>query len=176
MMKLREPDSSEKHKKAAHHLGPVSVALLTVSDTRTETTDVNAQYLEKVLREKGHNVTEYRLVSDDPDQLLFALKELSSGPAQFILINGGTGISRRDNTFDVLSSALEKPLPGFGELFRSLSYEQIGSAAMLSRATAGLYSGCIVFSMPGSPNAVKLAWEKLISPELQHLAYELSKV
>jgi len=175
MKNSQESGSSKKHKEAAAHVGPVSVALLTVSDTRTESTDLNAQYLSKALQEQGHEVTAYMLIPDEPDQLLTALKALSSGPAQFILINGGSGVSKRDNTFDVLSGVLEKTLPGFGELFRFLSYEQIGSAAMLTRATAGLYSGCVVFSMPGSPNAVRLAWEQLIKPELKHLAYELSK-
>jgi molybdenum cofactor biosynthesis protein B len=151
------------------------VALLTVSDSRTRETDVNAQYLDKALRANGHKVTGYAIIPDDPSQILEALTELTTGPSQVVLINGGTGISQRDNTFDVLSRNLEKVLPGFGELFRNLSYGQIGSAAMLSRATAGLFKGCVVFSMPGSPNAVKLAWEKLILPELAHLAYEATK-
>jgi molybdenum cofactor biosynthesis protein B len=175
MKNFRLSGSSKKHKETAAQLGPLSVALLTVSDTRTESTDVNAQYLREAIQKGGHEVTAYMLIRDEPEQLLSALKVLSSGSAQFILINGGTGVSKRDNTFDVLSEILEKDLPGFGELFRFLSYDQIGSAAMLTRATAGLYSGCVIFSMPGSPNAVKLAWEQLIKPELKHLAYELGK-
>ncbi len=90
-----------------------------------------------------------------------------------ILFNGGTGFSRRDRTFDVLDRLLEKRLPGFGELFRMLSYEQVGAAAMLSRATAGVYRQTLIISTPGSPAAVQLAWEKLIAPELQHLVWEL---
>jgi len=175
MMRISGSPSSNKHKAEAKTRGPLCVALLTVSDSRTQETDINAQYLAKAIHEAGHSVAESRLIPDDPGQLLTALNELASSPVRFILINGGTGIAQRDNTFDVLSKALEKPLPGFGELFRALSYQEIGSAAMLSRATAGLYRNCIVFSMPGSPSAVRLAWQKLISPELQHLAYELSK-
>jgi len=174
-MTQRSSISSSKHKAEAATRGPVSVALLTVSDSRTRETDVNAQYLDKALRERGHKVTGYAIIRDDPNQILEALTELVSGPSQVVLINGGTGISQRDNTFDVLNRNLEKTLPGFGELFRLLSYEQIGSAAMLSRATAGLFGGCVVLSMPGSPNAVKLAWKKLILPELEHLAYEMLK-
>jgi len=98
---------------------------------------------------------------------------LAKSDAQIILFNGGTGIAPRDRTYDVLSQRLEKVLPGFGELFRMLSYEQVGSAAMLSRATAGVYQNKVIFSTPGSPAAVKLAWEKLIAPELTHLAWEV---
>jgi molybdenum cofactor biosynthesis protein B len=94
---------------------------------------------------------------------------------QLILFNGGTGIAPRDTTFDVLSKLLEKTLPGFGELFRMLSYAEVGAAAMLSRATAGTYRGTVVFSTPGSTNAVKLAVEKLIVPELNHLAWEIAR-
>ncbi len=92
-----------------------------------------------------------------------------------MLFNGGTGISKRDTTYDVLNKALQKTLPGFGEIFRMLSYEEIGSAAMLSRALAGVHQGKIVISTPGSPAALRLAWEKLILPELQHLAWEVAR-
>jgi molybdenum cofactor biosynthesis protein B len=92
-----------------------------------------------------------------------------------LLFSGGTGISARDTTYDVLSRALEKTLPGFGEIFRMLSYEEIGAAAMLSRATAGVYRGRVVVSLPGSPAAVRLAWERLLAPELAHLAWEVAR-
>ena len=95
--------------------------------------------------------------------------------ARIVVVNGGTGVSRRDTTYDTLAAMLEKTLPGFGELFRMLSYEQVGSAAMLSRATAGTYRGSVVVSVPGSPKAVALAWEKLIEPELAHLAWEVGR-
>ena len=101
------------------------------------------------------------------------LDEMVESEARVILFNGGTGIASRDRTFDVLDRKLEKTLPGFGELFRMFSYEQVGAAAMLSRATAGVYRGKVGISTPGSPAAVQLAWEKLIGPELQHLAWEV---
>jgi len=167
--------SSEQHKHEAARRGPLQVALVTVSDSRTAATDVNGSYLGEQIIAAGHSVADQRIIPDDPEQLLSSLVELAAGPAEIILINGGTGISSRDTTFDVLNVALEKTLPGFGEIFRYLSFKEIGSPAILSRATAGLYRGCVVFSMPGSPNAVRLAWEKLISPEIQHLAYEVGR-
>jgi molybdenum cofactor biosynthesis protein B len=151
------------------------VAIVTVSDTRTPETDVNRQYLEEQLAAAGHELAAYRLIKDEPDQVAAALDELSAGPARVILFNGGTGLSKRDTTYDVLARQLDKTLPGFGEIFRMLSYEEVGAAAMLSRATAGVYRGCVVISTPGSPAAVRLAWEKLIAPELQHLAWEVTR-
>jgi molybdenum cofactor biosynthesis protein B len=153
---------------------PVSVAIVTVSDTRTPETDVNRSYLERRLTETGHTPATYRLIKDEPDQVAQILDELAGMPTiRLILFNGGTGISPRDTTYDVISRKLEKPLPGFGELFRMLSYAEVGAAAMLSRATAGVYRGTLVFSMPGSPNAVQVAFEKLILPEINHLAWEV---
>ncbi len=153
----------------------MAVALVTVSDSRTPETDQNARYLRSQLTEGGHRVVDYRLIRDEPSQVAEALEELAQGEAQIILFNGGTGISRRDTTYDVLRSKLEKTLPGFGELFRMLSYQQVGAAAMFSRATAGVYKSRVIVSTPGSPAAVKLAWEKLIAPELQHLAWEVNR-
>jgi molybdenum cofactor biosynthesis protein B len=163
------------HKTLAAEQGAVLVALVTVSDSRTEATDTNKRYLEAALEAAGHRLVAYRLIKDEPDQVTAVLDELADGEARVILFNGGTGISRRDTTIDVLSAKLEKHLVGFGELFRRLSYEQVGSAAMFSRATAGTYRGKVVISTPGSPAAVKLAWEKLIAPELQHLAWEVAR-
>ncbi len=120
-------------------------------------------------------MVDYRLIKDEPDQVGAVLDELAAGEARIILFNGGTGIAPRDTTYDALSRKLEKTLPGFGELFRMFSYEQVGAAAMLSRATAGVYRGKVVFSTPGSSAAVRLAWEKLIAPELQHLAWEVAR-
>ena len=125
------------------------------------------------IEDAGHTVAAYRLLKDEPDEVEAALDELAEGEARLILLNGGTGISPRDTTFDAVSRKLEKTLPGFGELFRMLSYEQVGAAAMLSRATAGVYRETVVISTPGSPAAVALAWEKLIAPELEHLAWEV---
>jgi molybdenum cofactor biosynthesis protein B len=165
--------SATDHKQKAAEQGPVSVAIVTVSDTRTPDTDVNGKYLREEIKKAGHRVHSSRILRDEPSQVEAALDELAAAGTQVILLNGGTGISRRDTTFDVVSRKLDKTLPGFGEIFRMLSYDQVGAAAMLSRATAGIYRGKIVFSTPGSPAAVRLAWEKLIAPELQHLAWEV---
>ena len=166
-------ESASQHKATAAKSGPVAIAIVTVSDTRTHETDVNAQYLQKQIETNGHRLVAYHLIKDEPDQVGCVLDECADGEAQVVLFNGGTGISKRDRTFDVLDRKLQKPVPGFGEIFRMLSYEQVGSAAMLSRATAGVYRDTVVISTPGSPAAVKLAWEKLILPELAHMAWEL---
>ncbi len=167
--------SAEEHHEQAGD-SPVTIAIVTVSDTRTPETDKNKTYLEARLTELGHRIGGYRIVKDDPNQISDVMIEMArNASVQMILFNGGTGIAKRDTTFDVISSRLEKTLTGFGELFRMLSYEEIGAAAMLSRATAGVYRGKLVVSMPGSTNAVKLAMEKLILPEINHLAWELTR-
>ncbi len=166
--------SSTEHKKQAAQRGPVSVAIVTVSDTRTPETDVNGKYLRQELEASGNRVHSSHIIPDDPVQVEEVLDELTANrDMQVVLFNGGTGLSRRDTTFDVISRKLDKTMPGFGEIFRTLSFEQVGAAAMLSRATAGVCGGKVVFSTPGSPAAVRLAWEKLIAPELQHLAWEV---
>jgi molybdenum cofactor biosynthesis protein B len=167
--------SSQQHREQSAKRGPVALAIVTVSDSRTAETDTNGHYLRAEIERLGHQVSDYRLVKDESAQVTALLEELAQGRAQILLFNGGTGISPRDTTYDVLSLALEKTLPGFGELFRMLSWEQVGAAAMLSRATAGVYRGKLVISTPGSPAAVQLAWEKLIAPEIQHLAWELTR-
>jgi molybdenum cofactor biosynthesis protein B len=172
---MADSKSTQEHKKIAAQRGPVSIALVTVSDTRTGETDTNGHYLKGEIDRLGHKLAAYHLVKDDAAQIQILLEELATGEAKLILFNGGTGISPRDTTYDVLSRNLEKTLPGFGEIFRALSYEEVGAAAMLSRATAGVYRGKVVISTPGSPAAVKLAWEKLILPELEHLAWEVTR-
>ncbi|MBI1924826.1 molybdenum cofactor biosynthesis protein MoaB [Candidatus Poribacteria bacterium] len=174
-MATKTSTSTQQHRELAAERGPVPVAIVTVSDTRTPETDGNAAYLRQQLAVGGHQVAAYRLIKDEPTQVAAVLDELIAGEARVILFNGGTGIAPRDTTFDVLSRKLEKVLPGFGELFRMFSYEQVGAAAMLSRATAGVYRGKVIISTPGSPAAVQLAWEKLIGPELQHLAWEVAR-
>ncbi|GIV78888.1 molybdenum cofactor biosynthesis protein MoaB [Litorilinea aerophila] len=161
------------HRQQAESQGSVPIAIVTVSDTRTPETDVSGRLIRELAEAAGHVVVDYRIVRDEPDQVEQALDDFAAGLARVIIFNGGTGISRRDRTFDVLSRRLEKTLPGFGELFRMLSYQEVGAAAMLSRATAGVYRDRIVVSTPGSPNAVRLAMEKLLLPEIQHLAWEL---
>jgi len=174
-MNLPDSPSSSEHRKKAAALGPVRVALITVSDTRTAETDVNAAFLGREVEAAGHRVTECRLIRDEPDQVESVLNTLLDGEAQVLLFNGGTGIAPRDTTYDVLSARLDRTLPGFGELFRMISFEQIGAAAMLTRATAGTLRGKVIISMPGSPRAVELAWEKLIEPELAHLVWEANR-
>jgi len=166
---------ADDHREQAGH-GPVTVAIVTVSDTRTPETDKNYHYLEARLTEMGHRIAAYRIIKDEPEQVGRALVELTGEPEiQIVLFNGGTGIAPRDTTYDVLSRYMEKTLPGFGELFRMLSYEQVGAAAMMSRAMAGVYQQTVVISMPGSNNAVQTAMEKLIFPEINHLAWEIAR-
>ena len=167
--------SSDQHREIAAAEGPVSVAIVTVSDSRTPETDTNASFLREQLAQGENEVVAYQIIKDEPDQVEDMLDRMAASDAQIIIFNGGTGIAPRDTTFDVLNRKLEKTLPGFGELFRMFSYDQVGAAAMLSRATAGVYQGKVVISTPGSNAAVRLAWEKLIGPELQHLAWEVGR-
>ncbi len=166
---------AEEHRKNAQAKGQIAIAVVTVSDTRTAETDTSGQLIRELSEAAGHRVILYRIVKDEPDQVLQALNDFAAGQAQLVIFNGGTGISRRDRTYDVISRSLEKTLSGFGEIFRMLSYEEVGAAAMLSRATAGVYRDTVIVSTPGSTNAVRLAMEKLILPEIQHLAWELTR-
>lgn len=177
-MELLTPVASEsthQHRRQAAGRGPLTCAVITVSDTRTEETDTSGGVIRDGLAGAGHEVSFYRIVPDEPELIRSLLAELASGSVRVTLLNGGTGISHRDTTYDAVATLLEKTLPGFGELFRALSYQEIGAAAMLSRATAGVYRNMLVFSMPGSSNAVRLAMDRLILPELTHLAWELVK-
>ncbi len=165
--------SSDVHRQAAAGQGSVPIAIVTVSDTRTLETDMSGKLIRSLAEHAGHTVVDYRIVKDETEEVLQVLDDFTAGRARLVIFNGGTGISQRDRTYDVISRKLEKELPGFGELFRMLSYQEVGAAAMLSRATAGVYRGAVIFSTPGSPNAVQVAMEKLILPEIQHLAWEL---
>jgi molybdenum cofactor biosynthesis protein B len=150
--------------------------VITCSDTRTPDTDTSGQLIQKLLKNQGHSVVAYHLVKDEPEQIKARIAEgTGNDQIQAIIINGGTGISRRDSTFEAVDGMLEKRLDGFGEMFRFLTYQEIGSAAMMSRATAGIIKGRVLFSTPGSENAVRLAMDKLILPELGHLVKELTK-
>jgi len=160
---------------AASEVDSVLLAVVTVSDTRSPENDRSGALLKDGASNAGHRVVEYRLVPDEPEQICRILEALLEGPAELIVFNGGTGISRRDRTFDVVSRQLDSVISGFGELFRMLSYREVGPAAMLSRAIAGTCRGKLVFCLPGSPNAVRLAWEELIEPELRHLVRELRR-
>ena len=150
--------------------------VITCSDTRTPGTDTSGQLIQKLLKEQGHTITAYHLIKDEPVQIKARITEgTGNDQVQAIIVNGGTGISRRDSTFEAVDAMLEKRLDGFGEVFRYLTYQEIGSPAIISRATAGIIKGRVLFSTPGSENAVRLAMEKLILPELGHLVKELTK-
>jgi molybdopterin adenylyltransferase len=154
----------------------VNCAVITVSDTRTPDTDSSGALIQQLLLAAGHKICRYQIVPDEPEQICAQLDTAitSPTPIQAIVFNGGTGISPRDRTYEAISSVLTKTLPGFGEIFRLLSYQEIGSRAISSRAIAGTYQQLLVFSLPGSRGAVKLGMEKLILPELVHLVTQNS--
>ena len=154
----------------------VQCFIVTVSDTRTLENDASGRAIADLLTAAGHVVTGRTLVRDDPELVHSTIeRHLADRGVQVIITTGGTGITSRDSTYEAISTLLEKRLDGFGELFRMLSYQQIGPAAMLSRACAGLVRGRIVIALPGSPGAVTLAMEKLVIPELGHLVQQASK-
>jgi len=155
--------------------GPAAVrcAVITVSDSRTLETDMGGQTVIVHLTGAGHTVGHREIIPDDPERmrpLLESLRERDDLDA--ILMTGGTGVTSRDQTFETVTALLDKPLPGYGEVFRMLSYQDIGPAAILSRATGGLLGRKVLLTMPGSPAAVRLAMEKIIVPELPHLVRE----
>ncbi len=154
---------------------PVAVFVVTCSDSRTLEDDESGKLAERLFSLAGHTVLGRLVVRDEPDEIARALRESLPEETEAVLVNGGTGISRRDRTFDALVRLLDKRFDGFGELFRMLSFAEVGPAAMLSRASAGLWNGRVVFSVPGSPAAVRLALEKLILPELSHAVREAAK-
>jgi molybdenum cofactor biosynthesis protein B len=171
---MTEPSSVAEHK--AHAPASVRCMVATVSDSKTVETDTSGRLLQELLRGAGHEVLGYRIVRDEPTQVHGVIHEACQHPSiQCVILTGGTGITSRDRTFETIDALLDKRLPGFGELFRMLSYQEIGSAAMLSRAQAGVRAGRIVFSLPGSPAACRLALERLILPELGHMVRELSR-
>ena len=160
--------SVEEHRAASPRT--VACFVLTVSDTRTLETETSGRTIAIMLESAGHRVTGRRVVKDEPADVAAAVQAaLDAGDAQVVITTGGTGIARRDSTHEALAGLFEKELPGFGELFRMLSFEAVGPAAMLSRATAGIVSGRAVFLLPGSEDAVRLAMERLILPELGHI-------
>lgn len=158
--------------------GPKSVgfAVITVSDTRTQEDDVTGHILRDMLKTAGHQEAIYMVVRDRVEEVREALERgLAEGSVDLILFNGGTGISKRDVTVEALEPILEKIMPGFGELFRSLSFEEIGPAAVLSRALAGTCQDRLIVALPGSTAAARLALERLVLPELNHLIWEVKK-
>lgn len=149
--------------------------VITCSDTRTAATDTSGAYIRSALEEAGHDVTGPVIVPDEPERIGAVIAEHTRPegpfpPVQFILMTGGTGLAPRDTTWETLHGLYESVIPGFGELFRMLSYEEIGPAAMLSRASAGRIGETIIFSMPGSRAAVRLAMDRMIIPQMGHLS------
>jgi molybdenum cofactor biosynthesis protein B len=166
--------SQAEHKARAPR--SVRCFVLTVSDTRTEDTDTSGRAIADLLIAAGHQVAGHTIVKDDPDLVRGTIeRQLAAPDVHAIITTGGTGITSRDSTYEAVSGLLQKRLDGFGELFRMLSYEQIGAAAIMSRACAGLAAGRIVVCLPGSEAAVRLAMEKLLIPELGHLVQQASR-
>lgn len=165
--------SVSAHRSSAPSAVPCFV--LTVSDTRTLDTDTSGAAIVELLSLAGHSVTDRRIVKDDALAVSDAVRARLSGPARAIITTGGTGIASRDMTYEAISAMFDKTLDGFGELFRALSYQKVGSAAMLSRACAGIAKGRVIFVLPGSEAAVRLAMERLVLPELGHIVGELTK-
>ena len=166
--------SSLEHKAQA----PLSVAcfVLTVSDTRTDANDTGGQAVRELLERAGHSISGHAIVKDEPSQVTAIVRrQLADQATQVIITTGGTGITSRDGTYEAVDGLLEKRLHGFGELFRMLSFQEIKSAAMMSRATAGTAQGKVIFVLPGSENAVRLAMTRLIIPELAHVVQQVSK-
>ena len=166
--------SHQEHKTRA----PASVGcfVLTVSDTRTGDTDASGRAIREFLEHAGHLVTGFAIVRDEPSLVTASVKQwLTDAHTRVIITTGGTGITARDGTFEAVDALFEKRLDGFGELFRMLSFDEIGSAAMMSRATAGTVGAKAIFVLPGSEHAVRLAMSRLIVPELGHVAQQLQK-
>jgi len=172
---VSQRDSTPREHKA-HAPSSVGCFVLTVSDTKTPETDTSGQLIRELLEKAGHAVRGAAIVKDEPAQVQAIIREQCADPGvQVMILTGGTGITSRDSTFEAVEALLDKRLSGFGEIFRFLSYQEIGAAAMLSRAQAGVCQGRIVFSLPGSPNACRLAMEKLVLSELGHLVHEVSR-
>ena len=164
------------HEHKAKAPASVRCYVVTVSDTRTEANDSSGLTARQLIADAGHELSGYRIITDDPGEVAALVRRLSNeGSADAIILNGGTGIARRDSTHEAIAGLLDKRLDGFGELFRMLSFQEIGTAAMLSRALGGIVGKTCVFSLPGSTGAVRLGLEKLILPELGHLVAELRK-
>lgn len=166
--------STQQHRDEAPD--SVGFAVLTVSDTRTRDDDSSGKLIREHLGFRGHELKAYEIVPDDGDRIRQTLGAwLADSAINAIIVNGGTGIAGRDVTFPIISSLIQKHMPGFGEIFRMLSWDEVGSASMLSRAAAGVHGDTVIFSVPGSSNAVRLALEKLIGPELGHVVHEIRK-
>jgi molybdenum cofactor biosynthesis protein B len=160
----------------AHAPASVGCFVLTISDSKTPETDTSGALIRELVSAAGHRVTGHAIVKDEPDQVAAVIRSGCAAPSvEAFILTGGTGITSRDSTYEAIEALLDKRLAGFGELFRMLSYQEVGAAAMLSRAQGGVVQGRVLFSLPGSPNACRLALEKLIIPELPHLIREVRR-
>jgi molybdopterin adenylyltransferase len=167
-------ESAHRHRESAPE--QVRLAVLTISDTRTPDTDTGGDTVEELMRDAGHEIVERDIVRDEASSIRTRLVNLLARPdVDAVVTTGGTGISARDTTYEVVDRMLEKKLDGFGEIFRMLSYEEIGAAAVLSRAVAGAVGTKFIACLPGSRNAVRLAVERLLVPEISHIVFELRK-
>jgi len=174
VLKGRKMVSYQQHKKEAPR--SVSCAVVTISDSRTEEDDESGKLLKQKLNDNGHQVISYSIIKDDADAIGQKIKELmAQQELQVIITSGGTGVGRRDVTVETVSPVLDKKLDGFGELFRSLSYEEIGTASIMSRAVAGVGGGKVIICLPGSLGAVRLAMDQIILPEIGHMVREVTK-
>ncbi len=168
--------SAEEHRKRGlEEAECLRCAIITVSDTRTLETDESGVEIAEQLRGAGHQVVERTIVPDEPGRIALVLRHWLASEVDAVLLNGGTGVAARDGTVEVVRQFIDRELAGFGEIFRMLSYKQVGSAAMLSRAVGGIAKGKVVFALPGSRRAVQLGMEKLIVPEIRHILYEVRK-
>lgn len=171
---FQNSESTRQHREDAPET--VGFAVLTVSDTRSREDDTSGTLIREHLSFRGHHLQGYKIVPDDGDRIREQIETWLANPAiSAIIVNGGTGIAGRDVTYPIIESLIQKGMPGFGEIFRMLSWQEVGSASMLSRATAGVHGSTVIFSLPGSSNAVRLALEKLIGPELAHIVHEIRK-
>ena len=176
MADQRQIDSSQEHQALGAKYGPLGFAVITFSDSRDEQADTSGKYLREAIVQAGHRVARYAIVKDDQEQIRTQVEGALADPAVAVIVtNGSTGIAARDNAYDVIAGLLDKRLDGFGELFRMLSWDQVGAAAMLSRAVGGIARGKVIFSLPGSTKAVKLGMDQLILPQAGHLYFELHK-
>lgn len=167
-------ESVERHREAAPEY--VRLAVLTISDTRTPETDTGGDTIQELMQDAGHEVVERGIVPDDPPEIRETLaRHLERPDVDAVITTGGTGVSARDTTYEVVERLIDKKLDGFGELFRMLSYEEVGSAALLSRAVAGSAGTKLIAALPGSRNAVRLAVERLLAPEIAHIVFELNR-
>lgn len=165
----------EEHKRDAEGIGPVSFAVVTVSDSRTEAEDESGTFIQNRMQEAGHRLVSYRLLKNDLEAVRDNVIKLVEAKVGCIVTTGGTGLGPRDVTIEAVTPLFDKSLDGFGELFRHLSFHEVGTASVMSRATAGSSRGTIIFCLPGSAKAVRLAVERLILPELKHVIRELHR-